>query len=69
MLRETQQYHQYVRGTAAVALGRMKARDSVAPLIEALNDQSDHVRGSAASALGVVGDTTAVEPLFDVVIK
>lgn len=49
-----------VRGQAALALGRLKARQAREPLETATRDSDDHVRGSATHALGLIGDTASL---------
>ena len=53
-----------VRETAAEALGILRDRRAVEPLIKALNDKDEEVRWKAAWALGNIGDIQAVEPLI-----
>ncbi len=53
-----------VRRAAADALGSMRARDSVRPLIQLLLDKNAAVREAAAFALGMMTDPRAVEPLL-----
>jgi HEAT repeat protein len=53
-----------VRRAAANALGSMRARDSVRPLIQLLLDKNAGVREAAAFALGMMTDPRAVEPLL-----
>jgi len=52
-----------VRETAAEALGLLRDKKAVEPLIEALNDKDEEVRWKASWALGHIGDKRAVEPL------
>ena len=52
-----------IRANAARALGRLKSRPAVHPLIELLQDSSPDVRARAAEALGMIGDRTSIEPL------
>ncbi len=53
-----------VRRCAAIALGEIKDKLAVEPLIEALKDKEDEwVRINAAEALGYIGDERAAEPL------
>jgi hypothetical protein len=58
----------YIRGSAAIALGALGDATAVAPLIDVMKDAAvgDDIRGSAADALGALGDATAVAPLIDV---
>lgn len=54
-----------IRSAATEALGEMKDRRAVEPLITALlHDDHPHVREGAARALGKLGDVRAVEPLL-----
>lgn len=53
-----------VRRAAANALGSMRARDSVRPLIQLLLDKNAAVREAAAFALGMMTDPRAVESLL-----
>jgi HEAT repeat protein len=53
-----------IRENAATALGRIKSREAVAPLIELLSESEWKVRRSAAEALGQIGDKRAIEPLI-----
>ena len=53
-----------VRGQAALALGLLKDKRAVEPLISALNDDQSQVRAQAADALGLLKDKRAVEPLI-----
>ncbi|MEW6210878.1 MAG: HEAT repeat domain-containing protein [Acidobacteriota bacterium] len=53
-----------VRRAAANALGGMRARDSVRPLIQLLLDKNPSVREAAAFALGMMTDPRAVDPLL-----
>ncbi|MGB9979800.1 HEAT repeat domain-containing protein [Methanobacterium sp.] len=53
-----------VRETAAEALGVLRDRRAVEPLIKALNDKDEEVRWKAAWALGNIRDRRAVEPLI-----
>jgi HEAT repeat protein len=52
-----------VRANAAKALGRMKARRAVEPLVQAIGHGGEGVRSAAASALAEIGDLRAIEPL------
>jgi len=58
-----------VRRAAAAALGEMRCKEAVEPLIAALKDDSSHilanVREAAAEALGKIGDKRAVKPLIE----
>ncbi|HET6281943.1 MAG TPA: HEAT repeat domain-containing protein [Polyangia bacterium] len=53
-----------VRVEAALILGRLKERRSVAALITALRDSHPAVRATAAQALGRIGDQSARDPLL-----
>ncbi|MBI3270922.1 MAG: HEAT repeat domain-containing protein [Planctomycetes bacterium] len=53
------------RALAAQALGELKAREAVQPLLAALNDTDSGVRSSAISALSMLGPDVPVEPLVD----
>jgi len=56
-----------IRRNAAYALGKMKNKKTVEPLIGIMNKDSDwNVRCNAATALGLIGDKRAVEPLLRV---
>jgi len=52
-----------MRKNAAHALGNIKDRSAVEPLIAALGDEDPDVRGAVVWALGNIGDPRAVEPL------
>lgn len=52
-----------IRRNAATALGQMKSRRAVLPLIELLHDAEWRVRQYAVEALGEIGEKRAVEPL------
>ena len=47
------------------ALGEIKAREAVKPLIDALHDPDNEVRWEAALALGEIGDDRAIPSLVD----
>jgi HEAT repeat protein/WD40 repeat protein len=53
-----------VRSSAAEALGEIKAKRAVEPLILALNDEDSKVRKNSVEALGKIGDARVVEPLI-----
>lgn len=55
-----------LRGAAALALGRMRARAAVPRLIEMAGDDEAKVRRAACMALGLIGDDDAKAALFDV---
>ncbi len=57
-----------VRAEAATALGLMRAKEAVIPLIQALDPAKERkrwVRRNAAEALGLIGDIQVKEPLMD----
>ena len=57
-----------VRAEAATALGLLRAKEAVIPLIQALDPTKEGkrwVRRNAAEALGLIGDLQAKEPLMD----
>lgn len=56
---------EFVRRSAAVALGEIGSREAVPSLIAALNDQNnaDDIRREAALALGRIGDASAAPAL------
>lgn len=56
----------YIRSSAAVALGKIGAEEAVPYLIERLRDTKAMVRSNAALTLGRMGDESAVKPLIDV---
>ncbi len=51
------------RWKAAEALGRMRDRQALDPLLRALQDEDWRVRQKAAWALGAIGDPRALQPL------
>jgi len=51
------------RTTSCSALGRIRARAAVGPLLNALDDDVPAVRALAARALAEIGDPRAIEPL------
>jgi HEAT repeat protein len=53
-----------IRRSAAIALGELKDKKAVEPLILALKDEDESVRWKAAEALGKIKDARAVEPLI-----
>jgi hypothetical protein len=57
---------EYVRGSAASALGSIGDAKAVGALEKALKDEDVLVRGNAADALGAIGDPRAVEALEEV---
>jgi HEAT repeat protein len=52
-----------VRCAAAEALGRLRNKDAIDPLIAALSDANAQVRQSAAYSLGLIGDSRAAASL------
>lgn len=52
-----------VRVAAALALGKMKSKDALGPLVQALADPHAAVRAAAAAGLGSLGDAAAVPAL------
>lgn len=55
-----------VRVGAAWALGKLKVREAVDPLLKAIKDEEDDVRKEAVMALGEIGDSRAVISLLEV---
>ncbi|MEX2720643.1 MAG: HEAT repeat domain-containing protein, partial [Candidatus Wukongarchaeota archaeon] len=55
----------YFHHEAIEALGKMRAKKAVEPLIQALDDSETNVRTRAAEALGMIKDPRAVEPLIE----
>lgn len=56
-----------VRSSAAEALGELKEKNAVEPLINALKDEDKSVIGSAILALGKIKDDRAIDPLVSTV--
>ncbi len=54
-----------VRRRAAIALGQLRARKAVRPLLALLKDEDPVFRYTAADALGEIGSRSAVEPLSE----
>ena len=54
-----------IRVNAARALGELRNRLAIPPLIGALSDENRLVRKNAAEALGKIGDSSALEPLVE----
>jgi HEAT repeat protein/DNA-binding MarR family transcriptional regulator len=52
------------RQHCATALGLLRAKEAIDPLISHLSDEANHVRGSAATALGQIGSERAVPSLI-----
>ncbi|WP_423999414.1 HEAT repeat domain-containing protein [Haloarcula salina] len=48
------------------ALGAIGSEESVQPVANRLDAESDEIRSAAARSLGLLGDTRAIEPLADV---
>lgn len=60
----------HLRRGAAVALGQIRAREAVEPLIKALRGDPDgHVCEQAAAALGRIGDRRAVDVLIQALLS
>ena len=57
--------HEYVRDSAAEALGVIADKDAVKPLTGALKDKNEGVRENAAIALGKIGEKHAVPSLVE----
>jgi len=55
----------FVRSISAHALGKIKDRHAIRPLIGKLKDLEVRVRGAVALALGEIGDRRAVVPLIE----
>ena len=55
-----------VRAAAIAALGTIKDRDAVIPLISCLHDKEISIRIGAAGVLGRLGDKRAVGPLLKI---
>jgi len=62
-MRALQDWHWDVRRKVAWALGNLRDRRAVEPLIRAVQDERADVREQAAWALGHIQDLSAVEPL------
>jgi len=54
-----------VRADAAQALGELRNRLAIPPLVGALRDENRLVRKNAAQALGKIGGSSALEPLVE----
>jgi HEAT repeat protein len=65
LLRALEDEDSATRGNAAWALGRQRARQSVAALSRALADPDQSVRNSATFALAELGDRRVVAPLIE----
>ena len=52
-----------MREAAIAAIGKIKDRDAVCPLILCLDDKNTTIRIGAAVVLGRLGDSRAIEPL------
>jgi HEAT repeat protein len=46
-----------------VAIGKIKDRDAVCPLIRFLDDKDSKIRSGVAEVLGRLGDCRAIEPM------
>jgi hypothetical protein len=57
-----------MRGSAALALGRLKAREAVPGLVRNLRVNRDLDRNAAVIALGRIGDTSAAPALLEVAL-
>ena len=55
---------EYVRKTAAEALGKIGDASSVDPLVAVLKDSNKYLRQRATTALGEIGDARSMEPLI-----
>jgi HEAT repeat protein len=64
LINALQDDHEWVRRSAAEALGRIDHVSAVEALINALKDMDEQVRQKAAEALGEIGDPRAIEPLI-----
>jgi HEAT repeat protein len=53
-----------IRAKAITALGKMRSKDAVEPLIQAFSDKNSSIRKKIADALGNIGDKRAVESLI-----
>ncbi len=53
-----------VAAAAAEALGALKSKQGLKPLLDALSNQQAEIRGAAARALGRMGDPLSVGPLI-----
>lgn len=53
-----------MRRRAALAIGRVKSREGVAPLTKVLSDPDPEVRQMAAFAIGLIGDSSGRDPLI-----
>ena len=61
---------EFVRQEVAYALGAIRARSAVEPLVNSLlSDKKDSVRGAAAVSLGQIGDESAVVALSQVLTR
>jgi len=64
LIKALEDEEEYVRSSAAEALGEIGDKRAVEPLIKALEDDDKGVLYHAAYALGRIGDERAVEPLI-----
>ena len=58
-----------IRGSAALALGRLEAREAVPALVRNLRVKSDLDRNAAVIALRKIGDASAAPALFEVALE
>lgn len=65
LIESTRDSVSWVRGNAAEALGKLKAKKAVKSLIKCLEDEEQVVRVSAAEALGAIGDFSATSNLSE----
>jgi HEAT repeat protein len=56
--------NRYVRGGAAVFLGKLKLPEAIDPLINCINDSDPYVLMAICGALGAYDDTRMIEPLL-----
>jgi HEAT repeat protein len=57
------EYHEFTRRDAAIALGDIGDTMAIEPLVAALGDEDEEVRNRAAEALGKIGDPRAIGPI------
>ena len=60
---------EHVRLHATIALGQIRDKAMIAPLIKLLGDESGTVRFHAVEALGYIGDAKAIEPLEQLILN
>jgi len=58
--------HSSAKSAAIVSLGRLRAREAVPHLIDALKGNDTKLQKEAAIALGEIQDEQAIKPLFDI---